>query len=513
MHLTSYIINKAEKFSRRFSDEEKASVKTQKKALHNLLSRARGTEFGKAHQFSGILSDKENLIPDFQKNVPIHDYDAMNKWWARSLEGEENVAWPGKVKYFALSSGTSGSPSKYIPITDDMHRAMKGAARRILLSLWQLDIPRELIFKNWLMIGGSATLQPHKDSLVGDLSGINSLKPPVWMKRFKRPGLDIAQLTNWEERREEIAKNAKDWDISIVSGIPSWVQLTLERVIEYHGVKHIHEIWPNLTVFITGGIAFAPYQKHFEKLLGKPMTYLDTYLASEGFIAYQKRNGKGEMKLLLKNGIFFEFVPFTSTNFDVNGDIKTNVEALTIDKIKEGIDYALLISTCAGAWRYLIGDIIRFTNKSEREIIITGRTKHFLSICGEHLSVDNMNKAISRVNEQLDLNIGDYTVGAKATDNHFAHHWYVSAGEDADTEKIAKTLDAALMEVNDDYRAERRAMLRPPVVKAIPEKWFYDWIAKKGKMNGQSKVARVIKGENFSDWEAFVEDCKKHENH
>ena len=506
MGFNFFNFNTTEKVIRRFTKEEKASIKTQRKALHRLLSDAKNTKFGNKYNFSKILKSSDDPIIAFQENVPIHNYDDIHKWWKRSLEGEEDVTWPGKVKYFALSSGTSGSPSKYIPITEDMHQAMKAAARRILITLWKMDIPREVIFKNWLMIGGSATLHPYKNSFVGDLSGINGLKPPVWMKRFKRPGLEISKLPNWEDRCTEIAKNAKEWDISIISGIPSWVQLTLEKVIEYHGVQNIHEIWPNLTVFITGGIAFGPYQKHFEKLLGKPITYLDTYLASEGFIAYQKRSGNGEMKLLLKNGIFFEFVPFNSHNFDEMGEIKPDAKPLTIDHIEENVDYALLISTCAGAWRYLIGDVIRFTNKAQQEIIIAGRTKHFLSICGEHLSVDNMNKAISIINEKFEVSIGDYTVGAIAENQHFAHNWYLGTDKIIDTDKVSKELDEALKILNDDYKAERGAMLRAPIVTLIPEQQFYDWMELRGKMNGQSKVPRVMKGENFAAWQNFVKE-------
>jgi phenylacetate-coenzyme A ligase PaaK-like adenylate-forming protein len=512
MRFKFFNFNNVEKITHRFINEEKASIKTQKKALQRLITSAEKTKFGGEYNFTEILKNSEDLIVAFQENVPIHDYDEMFKWWKYSLEGEKNITWPGQVKYFALSSGTSGGPSKYIPITEDMHSAMKAAARRILITLWQMDIPRELIFKKWLMVGGSATLKPHKHSLIGDLSGINGLKPPVWMKRFKRPGLEITKLPNWEDRCTEIAKNAKQWDISIISGIPSWVQLTLEKVIEYHGVQNIHEIWPNLTVFITGGIAFGPYQKRFERLLGKPITYLDTYLASEGFIAYQKQSGNGEMKLLLKNGIFFEFIPFNHENFNENGEVKAAAKTLTINQVEENVDYALLISTCAGAWRYLIGDIIKFTNKSQHEIIITGRTKHFLSVCGEHLSVDNMNKAIHIINEKFNLSIGDYTVGAVAKNHHFAHLWYLGVNASVDAKKVSKELDDILKVLNDDYQAERGAMLHPPSVKVIPEKWFYDWMQSKGKLNGQSKVPRVMKGENFVAWEAFVKDCKEHEN-
>ena len=480
----------------------------QRRTLIQLLKKAEHTAFGKAYHFDQVLKSQQ-LIKNFQQHVPFHDYDKIfSEWWHRSLNGEANVAWKGRVKYFALSSGTAGASSKYIPVTQDMTKAMRQGALRMFSCLPKYDVPDDLFFKDWLMIGGSASLKDLGPCYAGDLSGINSRRPPLWLRKFFKPGTQVAKLPNWDERIDVIARNAHKWDIGILAGIPSWVQLALEKVLEYNKLDNIHEIWPNLSVFVTGGVAFEPYQKSFESLLAHPLIYQDTYLASEGFIAFQNRPKTNAMRLVLNNGIFFEFIPFDDNHFDEEGQLKEGVQALTINEVKEGVDYALFISTCAGAWRYQIGDTVRFTNKRACEIIITGRTKHFLSICGEHLSVDNMNQAIRKVEEIADVNIREFTVSAMKAGSHFAHHWYLGTDQDPDPDKIKYLLDEALKEVNDDYRSERSAMLQNLELQIIPTQWFYDWQRETGRMNGQSKIPRVMKGDKLKNWETFIEQRK-----
>ncbi|MEO6684467.1 MAG: GH3 auxin-responsive promoter family protein, partial [Dyadobacter sp.] len=266
-----------------------------------------------------------------------------------------------------------------------------------------------------------------------------------------------------------------------------------------------HDIWPNLQVFAHGGVSFEPYRKGFEKLLARPLIYINTYLASEGFIAYQNRPGAAGMALVLDNGIFFEFVPFNEKNFDSEGTIVASPETLMVDQVEEGKEYALLISTCSGAWRYLIGDTVKFVDKAKAEIVITGRTKHYLSLCGEHLSVDNMNRAVDLISDELGLTVKEFTVCGVEHDSLFAHHWYIGVDEsNVDTEILKTKIDAKLCELNDDYAVERKHALKDVFVTVLPNKAFYGWMESKGKMGGQNKFPRVLKNFLIEEWKEYL---------
>ncbi len=338
----------------------------------------------------------------------------------------------------------------------------------------------------------------------GDLSGITASQIPFWFRPYYKPGKRIAVERNWERKLEDITLEAKDWDIGFIVGVPAWLQLLIEKIIRHYKVENIHEIWPNLQVFAHGGVSFEPYKKGFAKLLAKPLIYIETYLASEGFLAYQASPEARGMRLVLNNGIFFEFIPFTSDNFDADGGILENPETLMIHQVEEGKDYALLISTCSGAWRYLIGDTVRFVNKQKAEIVITGRTKHFLSLCGEHLSVDNMNKAIDLVSDSLGINVKEFTVTGISHDALFAHHWYIGSDVETDKNLVRESLDNHLKELNDDYTVEREHALKDIFVTILPNQVFYDWMEWKGKMGGQNKFPRVLKKNQAAEWVDFL---------
>lgn len=340
---------------RRFDQHHLSPIALQKRTLQQLLKRAEWTAFGKYYQFDQ-LQQSNRLISDFQKSIPIHSYDQMfDQWWSRTLQGEPDVCWKGTTKYFALSSGTSGADSKYIPVTYDMTRTMRSAGLRMFACLPKYDVPSSLFLKDWLMVGGTAMLKQMGPCYVGDLSGINARKPPMWIKKFYKPGTQIAKISNWDERLKTIAENAYKWDVGVLTGIPAWVQLTLEYIVEHYKLNNIHELWPNLEIFVSGGTAFEPYRKSFDALLDRPLIVQDSYLASEGFIAFQDRPDTHAMRLLLNNGLFFEFIPFNEKNFDVNGELKENPEVLTISQVREGVDYALLLTTCAGACAISLG--------------------------------------------------------------------------------------------------------------------------------------------------------------
>lgn len=478
----------------------------QKKVLRRLLRRAAHTSFGQYYRFRDLLHSKD-LITEFQANVPIHDYDSMyEKWWHMTLKGVENVSWRGKIKYFALSSGTSGAPSKQIPISDDALRVMKRGAFQLFFTLPKFGVDYDVFTKGMLMLGGTTNLEQQDGHFQGDLSGINAGKLPFWLRPYYKPGTKISRIKNWNERIEEIARNAPKWDVGFMIGIPAWLQLVMEKIIAYHGADTIHDIWPNLRMCIHGGVHFEPYRKSFEKLLAKPLVYVDTYLASEGFFAYQARPDTRAMKLLTHHGVFYEFIPFTEEHFDEAGNLIGQPEALSIGQVKEGVNYAMLISSCSGAWRYLIGDTVRFTDKKKAEIIITGRTKHYLSICGEHLTVDNMNQGIEAVEKELGISIPEFTVAAVRHGNFFAHKWYIGSEPLADAPQVKDILDQSLQEVNADYATERTTVLKDVIVEVVPPACFYRWQEAQGKMGGQNKFPRVMKREQFQEWEAFVED-------
>ncbi len=498
-----------------FETKRKSPLERQKKQLQKLLLKARYTQVAKAYNFEEILgkfNDKENdFFDEFRKNVPIFNYEKIyQEWWHKERElGEKNVAWKGKTKYYALSSGTSSATSKYIPVTNSMIKAITRTGLMQFLSIPDFkDIPAKVFSKEILMLGGSTDLQFRKmgngSFYEGDLSGITTGNIPFWFQHYYKPGKKIAAHNDWDIKLREITLQASKWDIGYIAGNPAWLQLLMESIVKHYKVQHIHEIWPNLSAFAYGGVSFEPYKKGFEKLLGKPITYIQTYLASEGFVAYQKLPDH-DMTLALQGGIFFEFVPFNEQNFDADGEIIGKPKTLLIDEVEENKDYALLMTTCAGAWRYLIGDTVRFTNKKLSEIIISGRTKHFLSLCGEHLSVDNMNKAIELTAEQLNFSVKEFTVaGVTRTDGYFEHQWYIGSDEQVDEQKLKEILDENLKKLNDDYATERKAVLRDVLVKVLPTQKFYDFLASKGKMGGQHKFPRVLKNTQLVDFQEFI---------
>lgn len=505
MPILNKIIKKGIELSRYLKSEEfENPAFVQEAELRHLLEKAEFTMFGETFGFTKILKEKD-LISAFKTKVPIYDYTTIfSEWWNKSLH-ERDVCWPGQVKYFALSSGTSDSSSKHIPVTKAMSKSIRKQGVRQILSLRNYNFPETFFNKRILMLGGSTHLSNNGHYFEGDLSGITASKIPFWFQHFYKPGKKIAKESNWEAKLEEIAENAPSWDIGVIVGVPSWILLLLEKIISKYNLKSIHDIWPNLALYVHGGVSFEPYRNSFEKLLIRPLVYIETYLASEGFIAMQESPGE-QMKLNLDNGLFFEFIPFNNKNFSPDGEITLHPETLCINEVIECEEYALVISSNAGAWRYLIGDVIKFVNKENAEIAITGRTKHYISLCGEHLSVDNMNKAIEMVGRELDVSLPEFTVAGIPEGNMFAHHWWVGTDHNIDPLLLKNLLDEKLKIINDDYRVERSAALKEIYLDVLPVHVFYDWLAKKGKLGSQNKFPRVLKNAVQEDWSSHVEE-------
>lgn len=481
---------------------------TQSRQLVKLLKKAQFTAFGEHYEFSKILAS-ENVLQAFREKVPVHDYSRIYKhWWYRSLNGEPYVTWPGKVKYFALSSGTSEASSKYIPVTSDMLHSIKRASLRQIVSMVRHGFPLDFYEKGMLMIGGSTHLQYNGTYYEGDLSGITAASIPFWFQHFYKPGKRISKTTDWNTKLNEMVKKAPSWDIGVIVGVPAWVQILLEKIIEEYHLNTIHDIWPNLGVYVHSGVSIKPYLNSLEKLFGKKILYNESYLASEGYIAYQTKKECQGMTMVIDNGIFYEFIPFNNENFDDDGNLRPNPKTLFLSETEENTDYALLLSTNAGAWRYLIGDVIKFADKKTGEILITGRTKQFLSICGEHLSQENMNRAIELLQQDLNIEIKEFTVYAFRHNERFAHQWYLGTDAQLDEKDTSKRIDLHLKNLNDDYRVERLEAVGNVFVKVLPPDVFLQYMEKKGKVGSANKFPRVLKNERIADWEEFLQTIK-----
>ncbi|HRH12473.1 MAG TPA: GH3 auxin-responsive promoter family protein, partial [Bacteroidia bacterium] len=311
----------------------RSTYKQQVRELRKLMLKAQFTEFGKKYEFNELIL-LQDPIKIFQNTVPLHDYQSIfDAWWHRTLKGEKDICWPGKIKYFALSSGTAESSSKHIPVTKNLLKAIHKGTIKQILSTKHLNLSKEQYETEILFVGGSTNLSYNGTYFSGDLSGITTGTQPRWFQNFTLPGPGITSLDSWEEKIQEIVLNAKNWDIGFICGVPAWIQILFERIIKYYKVKNIHEVWPNLAILVHGGVAIHPYKASIDQLCGKPIHYLDTYLASEGFIAYQERPNKHQaMKLMTDNKIFFEFIPFTEKNFDADGNLLPNATALDLSQ-------------------------------------------------------------------------------------------------------------------------------------------------------------------------------------
>ena len=506
MPIIGNIIKKAIDFGDALTAYDSAP-KEQYEVLLQLLAKAKNTDFGLHYKFDEVLAS--NHIPTaFTKKVPIHDYDKIfDEWWRRTLQGHPNVCWPGQPDYFAVSSGTTSS-SKHIPVTNDMVAAIRRAGIGQVLALSEFDLPPEFFEKEILMLGSSTGLKKVNGHLEGEISGISAANIPSWFEFYYKPGRDIADIQDWDERVERIAREAPHWDIGSISGIPSWVELMLKKVIDYHKLDTIHDIWPNLQVFTSGGVALDPYKKSLEKLTARPLVYIDTYLASEGFLGFQARPDTKAMRLVCNNGIYFEFVPFEQKYLHADGTIKADAPVYSLSEVRTGVDYVLLISTVAGAWRYMIGDTVQFTDVEKAEIIISGRTKFYLNVVGEQLPVNKMTEAVQKTADEKGVAFKEFTVAAvRREDGEYINRWYLGTDDPIpDTEGITPLLDETLRSANKNYDVARTKALKAVEAIVIPTDIFHQWSEKTKKKGGQVKVPKVMKEEDFHQFEEFVKN-------
>jgi len=507
MAILGNIVKQAIKLGDKLIDLEKGH-QAQQATLRHLLNYARFTAIGRAYDFEDILKS-DDLEAAFREALPYFSYEEINqKYWQPLREGKINQSWLGSPDYFALSSGTTGKESKRIPVTQEMLDSIQRAGRLQILALNELDLPADFFEKEILMLSSSVDLKKHKGFLEGEISGISASTIPFWFRSYYRPGEEIASINDWDKRVERIAKEAPKWDIGAISGIPSWVELMLEKIIQHHKVDHIHQVWPNLEVYTSGGVAFSPYEKSFRQKLGRPIHVLDTYLASEGYLATQLDPKSEGMRLLLDNGVYYEFVPHKAEHIDESGKVKPSARALNISEVEEDEEYVLIISTNAGAWRYMIGDTVKIIDKEKAEIQITGRTKFFLNKVGSQLSVQKIDAAIKALESAEDLSIKEYTVSAQRNEEgEFEHYWYLGLDERTavSAEKMASRLDEYLQEANKNYKVARNKALKGLRVTALDADTFYDWNDHQKKKGGQVKMEKVMGDEQFAKWQDFLE--------
>jgi hypothetical protein len=479
-----------------------AGYKQQLEVLRQNIDHSKKTAFGQRYQFAALLQ-KTDLVSRYQQIVPITEYDEFyTEWLEDTIKGKKDAIWPGRIKYFALSSGTTGAPSKRIPVSTEMIRSFQRVSLRQFSILHELNLPDSFYSAKVLAVGGSTKLKKIDQHYEGDLSGILKKHTSLIAAPFTKPTKKITHLKDWKAKLPLMVQEAPKWDIGIMAGIPSWCVLLLEEIVKHYKLKNIHEIWPNFQVYVHGGVYMDPFVERLQKISGKPVVLLDTYLASEGYFAYQTSPKKRAMTLLMNNSIFFEFVPFNAEYFTESGELKNKFKAYSISEVKPGIDYALVISTNAGLWRYMLGDLVRFTDTTTHEIIISGRIKQFLSLCGEHLSLDNINQALKTVSTQFKYSFSEYTI--HADEEGLQHCWYIGCDEQDATSNIIADIDQALQLNNDDYAYVRKHSMPMPKLKLLPTSVFYAYLESIGKLGAQNKIPRVMNKAQAAQWTAFL---------
>ncbi len=463
----------------------------QEKQLVKILKKSKNTEFGRKYDFNEILCSK-NIVKEFQKRIPVFDYETMHEKWWKHLRIKSNVCYPGKFKYFAKTSGTTTNKEKYIPVSSEMIGFVKKGNKRKILRLAYFDLPSKVFAKKVLYIGGSTSLEKRKGQFFGDLSGIVSSQVPKWFSYHFRPKRELTDKVDWREKIEDITLDAKNIDIGIIGGIPPWILMLLENIEAKVG--KVQSVWPNLSLYVHGGVPFQPYEKQFKHYFKGHVKRMESYIASEGFIAFQKVEGRG-MNLCLDLGVFFEFVEFSEEK------ISNNSNFLTLNEVKENVPYALVLTNCSGAYRYLLGDVIKFTDLDSLEIKYVGRTKQYLSVCAEHVTPENLDLAVSLAEKELGIVVLEFCVGKPVIDDVFVHRWFVSTNKKVDEKRLAESLDKHLRDINRDYNVKRQSILKKPVVKIVSMNSFRGWMESRGKLGGQAKFPKVL---TDSQYKSFI---------
>lgn len=473
----------------------KYPIEVQEEVRRKLVDAAKSTQWGKQYKYADIRSAQ-----DFRERIPVSSYEQLQPYIDRIMRGEQQVLWPSEIKWFAKSSGTTNDRSKFIPVSEEALEDCHYKAGKDLLSMYcHLNPDTRLFSGKGLTIGGSHQIsQLNNDSYYGDLSAVLMQNLPFWAEFIRTPELSVALLEKWEEKVVRIGTETIKQDVTSISGVPTWIIVLFRWMLEHSGKAHMHEIWPNLEVYFHGGVSFNPYREQFKELIpGRQMHYMETYNASEGFFGMADRFDTDEMLLMLDYGIYYEFVDPAEAQ-DANARTYT-LEEVAVDRV-----YAVIISTNAGLWRYLIGDTIRFTSLNPFRFRISGRTKQYINAFGEELMVENAEQGLKAACEATGAHISDYTAGPVflTTASKGCHQWLIEFEHaPSDQDLFKRTLDQRLREVNSDYDAKRQndLALLTPDVKVMPAGTFYAWMKKRGKLGGQNKVPRLANDRKFLD--------------
>jgi hypothetical protein len=461
----------------------------QEELFRKLIQTAKNTEFGKKHDFASIDS-----VASFQKRVPVHTYESIFPYIERLMRGEQNLLWPSEIKWFSKSSGTTNARSKFIPVSQEAMEDCHFKGGKDLLSLYVNSYPETRLFDGkGLAVGGSHQINeydPTASSYYGDVSAVLMQNLPHWAQFIRTPSLETALMGNWEEKIEKMARETAREDVSHIAGVPTWTILLIQRIVELEGKNNITEVWPNLEAFFHGAVSFAPYRNLFKSLVPTDqMHYWETYNASEGFFGIQDRRDSEELLLMLDYGIFYEFIPM---------DVPQGTEprAVSLAEVELGKNYAMVISTNAGLWRYNVGDTVKFTSVSPYRIRISGRTKHFINAFGEEVIVENAEAAITQACEETGAVINNFTAAPVYLEEgkKGGHEWIIEFREKPrDLSEFTRVLDSTLRKVNSDYDAKRAhdLALVAPVIHSVDEGTFYHWMKRRGKLGGQNKVPRL----------------------
>lgn len=454
--------------------------------MSQLIKEAQGTEFGNQYNFSGIKNYEQ-----FKREIPLQDYESLKPFIERTRRGEQNLLWPSEIKWFAKSSGTTDK-SKFIPVSIESLDGCHYNGGRDMVTLHCINNPETQLFtgKN-LALGGSFKTDDFNghNSFHGDVSAIIIQNLPMWAEFFRAPDVNIALMDDWDSKLSKMANSMANENVTSLAGVPSWMLILLKKVMEFRNVRTIKEVWPNLEVYFHGGVSFAPYKEQFKQLFDNDKTnYIQLYSASEGFFGIQDQIKSDEMLLMLDYGIFYEFIPVDDLQ-------ETHPRTYSLSEVSAGINYAVVISTNAGLWRYQLGDTIRFTNTNPYRFIISGRTKHYINAFGEELMIHNADQALLQACEKTHAQISEYTVAPVfMNESNGAHEWLIEFEKEPNNfDYFVHVLDHNLKQLNSDYEAKRYNdyVLKFPVVKQMPKGTFYNWLKLNNKLGGQFKVPRL----------------------
>lgn len=469
----------------------------QDEVLKKLISAGRYTQFGQKYSFEDLVN-----YEDFKKRVPVHTYEQLYPYIERLLHGEQNILWPSEVKWFAKSSGTTNARSKFIPVTSEALEDCHFKGGKDLYSIFINNYPNTKIFSGkGLAIGGSCRVNeydPTSTSRYGDVSAVIMQNLPPWAEFIRTPSLEVALMDNWEEKIEKLARETARVDVTQIAGVPTWTVLLLQYILALEKKQSMLEVWPNLEVFFHGAVAFAPYKNLFKSLIpGDQMKYWETYNASEGFFGIQDQKDSEDLLLMLDYGVFYEFIPMEEVD-------KEFPDAIGLQDVEIGKNYAMVITTNAGLWRYSIGDTIKFTSTSPYRIRISGRTKHFINAFGEEVIIENAETAITRACELTGAVIDNFTAAPIYLEKskRGGHEWIIEfRTQPTSIGEFTEVLDKTLRKVNSDYDAKRAhdIALVAPKIHSVSEGTFYNWMKKRGKLGGQNKVPRLSNSREFVD--------------